>query len=199
MDMINTEYTAIYLIAVNIIGFLLFALNKWLYNHTARGKIDILLMLLTLLGGSPGIVLAILLMDRKAEKRNMMLRVFVICVLIIQIVTGLLLNGFHGEELHFAFWKFFAAHKWFSAYLIVINVMTLVAFGIDKRKAIKKRSRIRIVTLLGLAFAGGSVGALIGMYLFRHKTTKNYFTAGIPLILVMQLVVLFFLMNFDYD
>lgn len=57
------------------------------------------------------------------------------------------------------------------------------------------RSRIRIVTLLGLSFASGSVGGLISMYLFRHKTQKDYFTVGMPLIIVTQIVVLFYVMN----
>ena len=51
------------------------------------------------------------------------------------------------------------------------------------------------MALLGLAFIGGSVGALIGMYGFHHKTKKAYFTVGVPLILLMQVVVLFYVMN----
>lgn len=62
----------------------------------------------------------------------------------------------------------------------------IAAFAIDKIAAIEGRSRIRIVTLLGLAFIGGSIGGLIAMYLFRHKIRKDYFTVGIPLIMVMQ-------------
>ena len=46
-----------------------------------------------------------------------------------------------------------------------------------------------------VAFIGGSVGALIGMYGFHHKTKKAYFTVGVPLILLMQVVVLFYVMN----
>ena len=46
-----------------------------------------------------------------------------------------------------------------------------------------------------LAFIGGSVGALLAMYLLRHKTKKDYFTVGVPLIMIMQVVVLFYAMN----
>lgn len=70
-----------------------------------------------------------------------------------------------------------------------------VAFAIDKIAAIEGRSRIRIVTLLGLAFIGGSLGGLIAMYLFRHKIRKDYFTVGIPLIMLMQVFVIFYFMN----
>ena len=80
-------------------------------------------------------------------------------------------------------------------YLVAINFVTFAAFAIDKIAAIEGKSRIRIVTLLGLSFAGGSIGALIAMYLLRHKTRKDYFTVGVPLTIVMQVVVIFFLMN----
>ena len=80
-------------------------------------------------------------------------------------------------------------------YLLVINIVTLILFAVDKIAAIEHRSRIRIVTLLGLAFMGGSIGALIAMYVFHHKTKQDYFAVGVPLIILMQIVVLFFLMN----
>ena len=57
---------------------------------------------------------------------------------------------------------------------------------IDKVKAKKKKWRIPEATLMGLAAAGGSVGALAGMYTFRHKTLHKKFTVGIPLILILQ-------------
>ena len=72
-----------YLIFINVIGFILFAINTWLYSHTAEKQIDIFLTICSLLGGSFGIVIAILLIDRKAEKKNMMSRVFVSCVFVI--------------------------------------------------------------------------------------------------------------------
>lgn len=71
-------------------------------------------------------------------------------------------------------------------YLAGINAITFAAFGIDKAKAIKNQWRIPEKTLLGLAFAGGSVGALLGMYLFRHKTRKARFVAGVPLMMILQ-------------
>ena len=52
---------------------------------------------------------------------------------------------------------------------------------------------IRILTLIGLAFAGGTIGGLAAMYLFRHKTTKPYFTFGLPMILLAQVVLLVYL------
>lgn len=184
-----------YLVIVNVLGFILFAINTWLYSHTQDKQIDVVLTIISLLGGSLGIVAGILIIDRKARKENMMSRVFVVCVLIIQVIAFLMLKGIHKEKISFAFWEFFSQHKLLGIYLVIINVVTFIAFGIDKLKAVSHKYRIRIVTLLCLAFAGGSAGGLLGMYVFRHKINKNYFTTGIPLIILMQAVVVFFLMN----
>ena len=185
-----------YLIAVNIIGFLMYFINFLLYKFTSSANVDNILTILSLAGGSLGIFVFIVLFDRKSVKENMMSRVFLICVLIIQIIILLFIKGFHGEELNFAFWEFFGKYKILIVYLAIINFITFAAFAIDKIHAIEGKSRIRILTLLGLAFMGGSVGALLGIYILRHKTKVDYFTVGIPLIMVMQGVVVFFVMNF---
>ena len=192
MELSRFDY---YLIAINAIGFILYLVNTWLYSHTAEGQIDRILTITSLLGGSLGIVIAILLFDRKSVKDNMMSRVFVICVLIIQIIIFLMVKGHIKTDLTFAFWEFFGAHKVIIVYLLAINIVTLIAFAVDKIAAIEHRSRIRIVTLLALAFIGGSIGALIAMYVFHHKTKQDYFSVGVPLIMLMQAVVIFFLMN----
>ena len=184
-----------YLIIINIIGFILFLLNTLLYTYTAERQINIVLTLVSLLGGSVGLVLSMLILGRKAEKENMMFRVFAACMLVIQMVLFLIIEGHVSPDISLAFGKFFRDHKILVAYLIVINFVTMIAFAIDKIAAIKHKSRIRIVTLLGLAFIGGSVGGLIAMYLFRHKIRMNYFTVGLPLMMVMQIIVLFYSMN----
>lgn len=187
-----------YLIIINVIGFILFVVNTWLYSHTAEDQVDKFLTITALLGGSPGILLSILLFDRKAVKGNMMSRVFVACIFVIQVVIFLVLQGVHGEKLTFAFWEFFGKYKIFLVYLAIINFVTFAAFAVDKIAAIEKRSRIRIVTLLGLCFIGGSLGGLGAMYLFHHKTNKeknDFFTVGVPLMIVMQVIVVFYLMN----
>ena len=78
----------------------------------------------------------------------------------------------------------------FIYYLIGINVLTFLFYGIDKWKARKKKWRIPENTLIWLAVAGGSIGALLGMYVFRHKTKHKKFTLGIPAILIVQIVLL---------
>ena len=184
-----------YLIAINIIGFLMYFINFLLYKYTKSANIDVILTLLALAGGSLGIFAFIALFDRKSVKENMMSRVFLICVLIIQIIAMLFIKGFHGEEINIAFWEFVGRNKILMIYLGIINVITFLAFAIDKLHAIKGKRRIRIITLLGLAFVGGSAGALLGMYTLRHKTKVDYFTVGVPLIMIMQAVVVFFVMN----
>ncbi len=76
-----------------------------------------------------------------------------------------------------------------------MSVITFVMFRIDKYRAVKGGYRIPIAVLLGMAFAGGSIGALLGMLVFRHKIRKNYFSVGVPLILVMQVVLLMCVVN----
>ena len=184
-----------YLIAINIIGFLMYFINFMLYKYTKSANIDVILTLLALAGGSLGIFAFIVLFDRKSVKDNMMSRVFLVCVLILQVIIILFIKGFHGNELNFDFLDFFGRNKILMIYLGIINVITFLAFAIDKLHAIKGKRRIRIITLLGLAFVGGSAGALLGMYTLRHKTKVDYFTVGVPLIMIMQAVVVFFVMN----
>ena len=75
-------------------------------------------------------------------------------------------------------------------YLITINVLTFIVYGVDKWKAHRGRWRVPEATLLGLTALGGSVGAWLAMQLFRHKTQKKKFRYGVPAILVLQLVAL---------
>ena len=79
-------------------------------------------------------------------------------------------------------------------YLLAMNLIAFFAMGIDKKKAKKEGARrIPERTLLGLAAVGGSVGAICGMRLFRHKTLHNQFRYGLPAILVLQLALAGFL------
>lgn len=66
-----------YLIAINIIGFIMYFINFLLYKYTKSANIDVILTLLALAGGSLGIFIFIVLFDRKSVKENMMSRVFI--------------------------------------------------------------------------------------------------------------------------
>ena len=71
-------------------------------------------------------------------------------------------------------------------YLILVNAVAFFLMLADKQKAKKKQWRIPEATLMSSALIGGSIGALAGMYTFRHKTKHPKFTVGIPLILAVQ-------------
>ena len=75
-------------------------------------------------------------------------------------------------------------------FLLAINLLTFLLYGIDKWKAKRARWRIPESVLLGMAAFGGSVGALLGMRVWHHKTQHKKFRYGVPAILVAQIVVL---------
>ena len=80
-------------------------------------------------------------------------------------------------------------------YLVMINIAAFCMYGIDKSAAIKQKQRIPNKVLLGMAVIGGSAGALAGMYMFRHKTKKWYYTMTVPVILIIQIAAAVFLLS----
>lgn len=78
-------------------------------------------------------------------------------------------------------------------YLLFINILACALMGADKHKARRNRRRIPEKTLFLIAFLGGSLGSLAGMYVFRHKTRHRHFVVGMPLILLLQLACSFWL------
>ena len=78
-------------------------------------------------------------------------------------------------------------------YLLIVNAVSFLLMLADKQKAKKKLWRIPESTLLLSAAIGGSIGALAGMYTFRHKTRHLKFTLGVPAILVVQILAVFLL------
>ena len=71
--------------------------------------------------------------------------------------------------------------------IAVFNVLAFALFGIDKKRAINREWRISEKTLFLSALPGSALGALLGMYFFRHKTKHWYFRIGIPALLILQL------------
>lgn len=71
----------------------------------------------------------------------------------------------------------------------MINLVAFAVYGKDKLRARRSEWRTPESTLFILAIAGGSVGALLAMYVFHHKTRKKAFKIGIPLILLFQLLL----------
>lgn len=77
----------------------------------------------------------------------------------------------------------------FGLFLILLNLVTFLVYGLDKYKARRELPRIAERTLLGLAVLGGSIGAWLGMRVFHHKTRHWYFRYGIPVIFLLQLAL----------
>ena len=99
-----------------------------------------------------------------------------------------------------------------SYYLLVINILTFAVYGIDKwrstsgrllptgrKKAKQARWRISEATLLMLAVIGGTIGALLGMQVWHHKTMHLKFKYGLPLILLAQIALIYFINKQERD
>lgn len=74
-------------------------------------------------------------------------------------------------------------------YLIFINLLSFLLMGLDKYKARHKKWRIPEKTLFLIAILGGSIGSILGMQLFRHKTKHTTFVIGMPCILIIQIIL----------
>ena len=94
-----------------------------------------------------------------------------------------IISNLNNKELHFLI------------YIIIINIVSFLFFGVDKRKAAKGKWRISENTLLLLALLGGSSGILLGMVIFKHKINKIKFSIGIPLIFLLNKILLLTILN----
>ena len=78
-------------------------------------------------------------------------------------------------------------------YLVVINIVAFILYGIDKNRAKQGDWRIPEATLIAIAAIGGSIGAYAGMRAFHHKTRKPLFRIGVPVIILIQTAAFFLL------
>ncbi len=87
-----------------------------------------------------------------------------------------------------------------AIYFAVVNILGFALMGIDKRRAQRSAFRIPEATLFAVAIIGGSIGSILGMQVFRHKTKHWYFKFGMPIILILQIVlfVLLYLSPMDF-
>ena len=85
----------------------------------------------------------------------------------------------------------------FLLYVIMVNIVGFCAMGIDKHKAKKGSWRIPEKRLFFIALIGGSIGTFLGMRIFRHKTKHWYFVWGMPAILILQILAVFYLLFFS--
>lgn len=83
---------------------------------------------------------------------------------------------------------------WFLIYFIAINLVAVFLYGFDKLKAKMKRFRIPEATLLLIAVLGGAYGAMIGMYLFHHKTKKPKFYITVPVLVLLYTLLFYYVL-----
>lgn len=183
-----------YFLLANTIGFTFYWIYKILRPGLVKNIINIGLYLVAVGGGSFGMVLAILIFDRKARKDGLTLKVFTFMALFIELIIYLLINK-DLAALNLNFIRFFRSHLYLLAYIVIINIVTFLAFAYDKHRAKKDGWRIKNFFLLGLSFFGGSLGGLLGMKLIRHKSKKSYYRLGLPLMVLMQVLILVYFMN----
>ena len=88
-----------------------------------------------------------------------------------------------------------AATSLFLPYLMIVNVLSFIVYGMDKHKAKKGKWRISETSLLLLALMGGSVGAWAGIRVWHHKTLHKKFKYGIPFIFFTQVVMVLYMLN----
>ncbi len=86
-----------------------------------------------------------------------------------------------------------------TIYVLVINLVGFILMGIDKRRAIKRAFRIPEATLFTVACIGGSIGSILGMKFFHHKTRHWYFVYGMPIILILQILFIILIINGPFD
>ena len=83
--------------------------------------------------------------------------------------------------------------KIIGVYLLAVNVIAFLTYGLDKLKAKKDMWRVPEKVLILMAVFGGSIGAILGMKLFHHKTQKWKFKIGVPVIILVQIVIVVFI------
>ena len=80
-------------------------------------------------------------------------------------------------------------------YFVIVNIIGFAMMGIDKQKAIRGAWRISEASLFLSAIIGGSLGCILGMQIFRHKTRHWYFQYGMPAILILQMIILILILR----
>lgn len=182
------------LIAINVLGFVLEIFSSRRPKDKEKSPWDVVLAIISLLGGAAGVFVSSLIFSWHTEKKNVFIKLFSLCILLLQIM---LLSVFYLIEPPYTFniFSFFKEHIWVLIFILLMSLVSFSLFGLDKSFAKKGKRRISIVSLLLSAALGGSIGSILGMIVFKHKTQKSYFNIGVPLILVVQAMLLFIAMN----
>ena len=194
-----------YLIVVNVVAFLAFAVDFLLYaRHPAiddSAANSLVMSAFPVAGGTVGALLALflftgLLPRRRMNKHNIAWWfTAIVCLIVWALVAAVKLGHVSLDASAGGIssgWDV-GRLKVLGVYLVVVNVVAFAAFAWDKHVAASGNDHGRRVPeswLLGLCLVGGSVGGLIAMHAVRHKTRKWYFVWGLPLLIVLHVVLI---------
>lgn len=143
------------------------------------------------MGGTIGLLTALLLYKAKASKEDMLLRVFLACLVIIQMIVITMLIKRPIMPASITEWTQRIPNRpWMLWLFLLLNIITFLMFGVDKTLAVKDKQRVPIVTLMIISYLGGALGGYLAMYLFHHKTKKPYFVYGLPMMIVMHVMLI---------
>lgn len=197
----------IYLAAINAVAFLAFTIDAFacrrFENLSASSVRSLSLGLLPLLGGAIGTLFALMLFGslsgtRRMRKDNVswwFLSFVALVVWGLITATKLGLVTLASDLAHITSAWNTRALTILGAYLIVLNIITFAAFAWDKHIAATGNNLMRRIPearLLALSFAGGSVGGLVAMHGFRHKTQKWYFVWGLAAFIVLHIALVLY-------
>lgn len=87
-------------------------------------------------------------------------------------------------------------NEFFIAFFVTINIGSFIYFGLDKKKAQKNQQRIPEKSLLIMTLFGGTIGSVLAMLLFNHKTAKKSFLLKILFIILIQILILYLIYNY---
>lgn len=139
MNITNLEF---YLLIINILAFIIAAINSKIPSKKPDGKSYIIVAIASIAGGSIGALISLLIFDRKAEKGNMLSRVIISCLVVIQAIIYLIFKGFISNQITFAFWNILVKYPISFIYLALINIITFLVYLKDKKAAEKGRLSI---------------------------------------------------------
>ena len=200
--------SAIYLIIINALAFILMTIDFFMVkNGRKTGLPSLVYLILLVAGGSLGSLLAYLIWDRNSMKyqdkevRDKMLnwRIPTVLMVIIHTMIFLIVCGAFKIDFRECMFNtreiFQAAGLPILIIIILFNLIAFALFGIDKKLAIKNKRRIPISVLFIVSAIGGTIGAILGMLVFHHKTSKMYFILGIPLIFIIHIMLYLMVMS----
>lgn len=187
----------IYLIAINLITFVLFTIDFFImakndYNSDTGLMDGRLLSLFAVAGGGVGMLIALFVWTKCRINKHNVAWWFtsILCIIIwalicawrwrlVQLDFGLLLGQFDMLKL-----------KVLGIYLAIINIVTFIIFCYDKTMAEHGRRRIREFVLIGISLLGGSLGGILAIRLRRHKINDWYFVWGLPFFIFVHIALL---------